>query len=468
MSERVYSIRTHFIWLMLVPVLILVIALEAFFLHDRYVELDNDLLTRGQLMARQLAVSSEYGVFSGNRLFLNGLVESALQQPDVKGLVITDASGHVQASAGELTALIRDGGQGDHLSDLVGVNRPVFNAGRHLLLYQPILPSQVALDEAETRPAIRQIGALVLALSWEQTNEQKLRLLWFSLLVIAALLLIGLYLVYLTSRLIVDPVRQLSAAVRQIGAGDFQQVMTVDSRIEELRVLCNGFNQMMTDLKAKRELLQQEREMLQQRIDDATLQLRRLAFYDTLTLLPNRRLLMDRFAHELALSNRNSRYGALMFLDLDNFKPLNDQHGHAVGDQLLIEAGHRISRCLREVDTVARFGGDEFVILLSQMDKDYAHAVEQARFVAEKIRAELAQSYHLTCHSVGGSDHHLVHHCSCSIGIAMFRNHDASQDEILCFADAAMYQAKSAGRNRICFFDQDETQVFDGQLRLIE
>ena len=122
-------------------------------------------------------------------------------------------------------------------------------------------------------------------------------------------------------------------------------------------------------------------------------EIHQLAFYDALTRLPNRRLLNDRLAHTMAECKRSRRYGALMFMDLDNFKPLNDKYGHNVGDLLLIEVARRVTCCVREIDTVARFGGDEFVVVLSELDVDKAASVKEAGIVAEKIRSMLAEPY---------------------------------------------------------------------------
>ena len=182
-----------------------------------------------------------------------------------------------------------------------------------------------------------------------------------------------------------------------------------------------------------------------------------LAFFDTLTQLPNRRLLNDRLEQAMAASRRSSHYGALMFLDLDNFKPLNDQYGHGVGDLLLIEAARRIACCVRQMDTVARFGGDEFVVMLSELDTDKAESTEQARIVAEKIRASLAETYvlpfALTTQPNEGAKTTIEHRCTSSIGVVLFINHETCVDEVVRFADLAMYQAKNAGRNLIRFYD---------------
>jgi len=180
-------------------------------------------------------------------------------------------------------------------------------------------------------------------------------------------------------------------------------------------------------------------------------QVRQLAFYDPLTGLPNRRLLGDRLSQTMAASKRSGIYAALMFLDLDNFKPLNDAHGHGVGDLLLIEVARRLCACVREMDTVARFGGDEFVVMLGELHTGRVESTEQARVVAEKVRASVAAPYLLAVSAAGLPGSTVEHHCTASIGVVVFTNHENTQAEILQWADAAMYRAKDAGRNTIRF-----------------
>ena len=182
-------------------------------------------------------------------------------------------------------------------------------------------------------------------------------------------------------------------------------------------------------------------------------QLEHIAHFDALTNLPNRRMLEDRLNQAMATSKRNGLYGALMFLDLDNFKPLNDTHGHGVGDLLLVEIARRLSACVREVDTVARSGGDEFVVVLSELDADKVKSGELAAGVAEKIRLSLAAPYWLTVVAPGLNTTTIEHHCSASIGVALFTNHETSQPDVMKWADAAMYQAKAAGRNVVRFYE---------------
>ncbi|MDD2929076.1 MAG: EAL domain-containing protein [Sideroxydans sp.] len=189
-----------------------------------------------------------------------------------------------------------------------------------------------------------------------------------------------------------------------------------------------------------------ERKRLEQQMHD-------LAFYDVLTGLPNRRLLLDRLNQALATCVRNRQHGALMFLDLDHFKLLNDLHGHDIGDQMLIKVGRRLRECLREGDSAARFGGDEFVVMLENLSTDIEEAVLQAEAVAEKIRQVLARPYLLHRSGAGGESEEIVHHCSSSIGITVFGDHEEEMDQLLKWTDMAMYRAKEEGRNAIRFFD---------------
>lgn len=184
-----------------------------------------------------------------------------------------------------------------------------------------------------------------------------------------------------------------------------------------------------------------------------------LAFYDALTQLPNRRLLTDRLEQAMAASKRSGEHGALMLLDLDNFKPLNDIHGHSMGDALLKEVGHRITNCLRQTDTVARFGGDEFVLVLGHLDKDKAASTMQSSLVAEKIRESLAKPYDLKQQMIGNAESIVTYHCSASIGVVLFVDHEFGIEDLLKQADIAMYQAKRAGRNSIQYFDSKSSSL---------
>jgi diguanylate cyclase (GGDEF)-like protein/PAS domain S-box-containing protein len=177
-----------------------------------------------------------------------------------------------------------------------------------------------------------------------------------------------------------------------------------------------------------------------------------LAFYDSLTDLPNRRLMLDRLRQALINNARHGRYGALMMIDLDNFKLLNDTMGHAMGDQLLVSVAERLRGNTREGDTVARMGGDEFVVILEGLEGHESAAI-QAEQVAAKILANLAEPYFLSMDGNGAGAVKNKYQCTSSIGIAMLKDQSVSADDLMKRADTAMYQAKGAGRNTLRFFD---------------
>ena len=201
----------------------------------------------------------------------------------------------------------------------------------------------------------------------------------------------------------------------------------VPERQPDGNVLWHGF---ITDITERR--LHQERT-------------HRLAYYDPLTNLPNRRLLIDRLERELAHLRRCGRLGALLFIDLDNFKQINDARGHAVGDDLLKQVAQRLTNVLRQDDTVARLGGDEFVVQVGNLDPDVEVAARQARLVAEKVRTVLEARYEVAGFPYSSTG---------SIGLTLFPRGDATTvDDLLREADTAMYRAKAGGRNRIEFFE---------------
>ncbi|OGT19503.1 MAG: hypothetical protein A2342_05835 [Gallionellales bacterium RIFOXYB12_FULL_54_9] len=169
-----------------------------------------------------------------------------------------------------------------------------------------------------------------------------------------------------------------------------------------------------------------------------------LAFYDALTRLPNRRLFLDRLQTALNASIRRNDYGAVMFIDLDHFKALNDTFGHDYGDLLLLEVGMRVKSCVREMDTVARFGGDEFVVLIESFSNELNDAIHKVSLVAEKIREALMQPYTLKNQEYNSSS---------SIGICLYHGNEETLETLIEHADMAMYEVKRCGRNAVRFFD---------------
>jgi|GEM_PF-831558 len=184
---------------------------------------------------------------------------------------------------------------------------------------------------------------------------------------------------------------------------------------------------------------------LYRRLEQSNAHLTELSMHDPLTRLPNRRLLIERLQRAVIEGRRNSRLGALMFLDMDRFKEVNDTLGHDIGDLLLIEVSHRLQSCVREMDTVARMGGDEFIVLLPSITTDLDATLRAAKKVSSKILEALNEPYQLGAHTVLSTP---------SIGLTVFSGESNDPETIFKCADAAMYQAKAAGRNcvqRIAF-----------------
>jgi diguanylate cyclase (GGDEF)-like protein len=176
-----------------------------------------------------------------------------------------------------------------------------------------------------------------------------------------------------------------------------------------------------------------------------------LSGVDALTGLPNRRRVMLRLTEAIAMSRRIRQYVGVLFLDLDNFKPLNDAHGHEAGDLLLREVANRLRGIVREMDLAARLGGDEFVAVISHLGADRTEAMTRMRKVSDQIRTAIAEPYRIAMPSPGGAEREVVHHCTASIGVALFLGSETDPEAILQRADAAMYRAKAAGRNQVRF-----------------
>jgi diguanylate cyclase (GGDEF)-like protein/PAS domain S-box-containing protein len=581
-----YTIRQYVAWLTLVPLLVMALSLATFFLHTRSADLDRTLMEHGQLIARQLASSSEYGVFANNQQFLQNITQGVLQQPDVRGVIILNAASQSLIEAGVFAKAaqnpITDASlkvsksveaepfdptktiSASKAKELVNLRNPVLSLNESLWIYQPIIPIQIALDDLGGKPEVKPVGAVIIEMSWAHTHKLKLQMLLVTIGVTGWFLIFSFYLVILASRRITSPICQLSEAVQIIGEGNLDMCVSLPTRITELRTLAHGINDMTAQLQQENLILHQRAEeatrlaaiafeshegmmvadadgvimrvnaaftkitgyldedavgqtpnLLQSgrhnadfyagmwesinntglwqgeiwnrrkngeaylawltitvvRKDDNAVayyvatytditvrkaaddEIKSLAFYDDLTHLPNRRMLMDRLGLALAANKRSGRYGALMFLDLDNFKPLNDQYGHEVGDLYLIELARRLGSGVREADTIARFGGDEFVVMLNALEVDQVELSTQVGLIAEKIRLIVAEPYTLEIQQKNLVATTINHQCTASIGVVLLTAQQTSPEDILKCADIAMYQAKREGGNRVRFYE---------------
>jgi diguanylate cyclase (GGDEF)-like protein len=263
----------------------------------------------------------------------------------------------------------------------------------------------------------------------------------FNILVITFTLfsfLLSIILFYYSSRRIRTQIDVFTDVASKLSAGDFT-VKAQESAIGEIGVLGIAVNDMSSMLQANSQKIEQ------------------LAYFDALTGLPNRRLLRDRMQNALSSSARNDKKGALLFLDLDNFKVLNDTMGHDTGDLLLQQVAARLKNCVREEDTVARLGGDEFVVMLQDLSTDSLEAASKVEAIGNNILSALNKPY-----SLGGADYKSTP----SIGITLVNNHKSSIDELLKQADIAMYQAKKSGRNTLRFFDPAMQQGIESRAAL--
>ena len=253
----------------------------------------------------------------------------------------------------------------------------------------------------------------------------------------------------LQTRAIARPLEELLRQSQRIGELDFSNSVTAKTSIQEIAQLADAHSKMREILQRNQESLELQSDRLQaqvQELQKAQEQIHHLAFFDPLTHLPNRRLLSDRLEHALLQHARSGHYGALLFMDLDNFKTLNDTLGHGVGDVWLREVAKRLSRCVREGDTVARLGGDEFVVVLEALGPDESAARQSSERVAIKMLDALRQPYDL-------GKHHPTF--TASIGITLFGASGVTSDQLFKQADMAMYHAKASGRDRFSFFGPD-------------
>jgi signal transduction histidine kinase/ActR/RegA family two-component response regulator len=258
-----FGIRRQVAWLTLIPMLILAISMESFFLHSRFSDVDQELLVRGKLIAHQLASSSEYGVLSSNRAFLQNNANGVLQQTDVRGLIVLNSASETLVSAGTFTMHAK-------ISGKVNIISPIAGNEESLWIYQPIVQHQADLTEfggGKSAVHVQQLGAVIVEMNKLRIEEYKTRVLWLTVLATTLFLAFSFYLVSLASSSITYPIRKLSEAMKAIGEGDFNTRVLLQTRVDELDILAQGLNAMTAQL-------QQEHLTLRQRVEEATQALR--------------------------------------------------------------------------------------------------------------------------------------------------------------------------------------------------
>ncbi len=373
-------------------------------------------------LAHMLAVGSTAWLVANDVPGLQLELSSIARNPNLKYVLVMGRDGRVLAAGeiGTIGMVAVDGASRRLLASpvaraqvlvddqyVIDVAEPIFAGSRHLGWVRIGMGrGEVAASLAEVTRRGTILGAIATVLA-----------------VLLALLIAG----GLTRGL-----RQLVLVADAVHKGE-RNVRAALGRSDEIGTLGASLNGMLDTLAAsERERMATEEEI------------RSLAFYDPLTHLPNRRLLLDRLRHAMIGSGRTERTGALLFIDLDNFKTLNDTLGHDMGDLLLQQVALRLPPCIREGDTVARLGGDEFVVMLEGLAREPDDAAAQAEAIGRKILAALNAPYELAGRR---------HQSTSSIGITLFDSNRHSIDELMKRADLAMYNAKTAGRNTLRFFD---------------
>lgn len=341
------------------------------------------------------------------------------------------------APAAEISIRAAHAGINDSAREIISFVKSVILTGNFFTSPDVFLD----MATAEINNGYAQMHQVLLPVAKNLIEERIARAKNTLYLSIGSALLLMLLIVYISASIyyaIIGNVNALIHSARAFAEGDLDQRVKLDTR-DELSLVGDGLNAMFEARK------QAEQEIHQ------------LVFYDPLTHLPNRRLLLDRLQQATAVSRRSGRHGAVLFLDLDLFKKINDTKGHAMGDLMLIEVAHRLQLCVREGDSVARLGGDEFVVVLEDLSLLKDEAATQVELVAEKIRDQLSQAYLLE-----GQEHHTT----VSIGAELFRAHKENLGDLLKHADVAMYQAKAAGGNTVRFFDPKMQAVLETRLSI--
>lgn len=424
--------------LALLPPAIIAALLAVHFTDSRLRDVEAQLRERGQAIIRQLAPASEYGLFVRNPDILQALTDSVKKEMDVILVTVYDVPGEAVVMSGDPKA------QRGNLEKPDGVGVGVTEDGDVLQFTAPVYLSETRLEDFPEDAApqlngrkpkrISILGWVTVVMSKATMLSRRDELLKNSLL-ISLLVMAGATLLALRMGLaITRPLQRLVEAVEAIGRGNLDIHVSATSG-GEIQTLAQGINSMAASLRSAQE-------NLQEKIDLATQQLSYQATHDTLTGLINRREFEVRIERALQTSHENGATHALCFLDLDQFKIVNDTCGHEAGDNLLRQLAHHLKNKLRDRDTLARVGGDEFALLLENCSLD--NAADVARGLLDSIHG-FRFSYHGKSFVVGGS-----------IGLVVINRKSESVSLILSQADTACYTAKDLGRNRVYVFQGPE------------
>ena len=439
MKTNLLGIRGRVIGLALVPVAIIGVLLLFQLVTGKIDDLDQSLRSRAALIARQLAPAAEYGVAAGNIGVLQTLLEKVANEPDVRGVAVLDDNGQRLAHVGP--SVWAEPARGALPTDRVHQ----VEYWDRLVYYAPITRTEVVVDDYDPfddRPAqrdsrVRLLGWVGLEVSRSATIASQREAVLRSLAILLAGLGVSFYLAWRIGRQITRPILALTHTVNRIGDGHLDERVAQTGQAE-LGVLQRGVNHMAAQL-------QTMQDQMLERIDQATARLIYQASHDALTGLINRREFEQRLERMLLSALQQDREHALCYMDLDQFKVINDTCGHAAGDELLRQLALLLKGNLRERDTLARLGGDEFALLLENC------SVADAQEVADSFRAEVQRfrfKWGDRIFAVG-----------MSVGMVAINRDSGSAASLLSAADAACYVAKGRGRNQIHIYESRDIDL---------
>lgn len=434
-----WNIKKRVLFLALTPAAVIALLLAVHFVTSGIQSLEDSLRERGLAIARQLAPASEFGIFSGNREILQLLADSAMRERDVRAVTITNMDGAILASSGKSMGppVLSDFRAGLYIAvserdDVLAFSAPVFQSQTEVEDFGPgVSAPQAAVPKGKI------LGRINLELSRSSTQAHKQKLILESLLITLLGLAASALLAVRMSRDVTVPVKRLARAVDELGRGRLD-VRVAESSGGELRTLERGVNAMAIALQAAQE-------RMQERIDEATERLSYQATHDALTGLVNRREFERRLEKALFSAREEGRVHALCYLDLDQFKIVNDTCGHVAGDELLRQLTVLLQSKVRDADLLARLGGDEFGVLLENCP------LEQAQVVADLLR-QTVKDFHF----VWQGKPFVI---GVSIGLVPLNQDCESLASVLSRADTACYTAKDLGRNRVHVYRAEDSEL---------
>ncbi len=419
------TLRARLLLTVLLPVLLLSVAMTAVSLFRGARMAEQEIAERGLAIVSFLAPAAEYGVISGSRGSLDGLVMALRAQQDVAAAVLYDRRGEELARLGEPALGDAEGAR--RVSEAARLRRH----GQRVGFAAPVTSVPVAVDElaagGETALAPLPVGWVYVELDTRAYDARWRNTVLATVGLAVGAVLLAMLLAIRLANVVGAPVARLVEAVRRMARGELDVQVSGRAGSEELQALEQGFNSMAR-------AIANAHKTLQARIEQATARLAHQALHDPLTTLPNRRAFEQALEELLAASRRAGDRGALCFLDLDHFKPVNDTGGHAAGDALLRAVADLIQGRLRSQDTVCRIGGDEFALILRGCTQ------EDAAHIADDLCAAI-RDLHFEWE---GRDYRI----GASIGFAMIDGSTMSVAEIVRAADHACYTVKREGRGR--------------------